>query len=259
MNTGMTKKCFIAAPIGEASSPTRQRSDKVLRHIIKEPLARFGYEPVRADQIAEPGIITSQIIRHIVEDPLLIADLTDANPNVYYELAVRHAVKKPYIQIMQKGEKLPFDLLAVRTIQFDLGDPDAVDEARKQVDEQIKEVESNPGKLVESPVSIAVKLEDKGGRDGVVLSAIATTLIEVRASIEKLDKRLAPGGDVFQWHNVFDRVNYVVNRLTFFQSGLDNAFGRFSEEDRKRNEDVIQGIHHVLDELKHEIHRIILI
>ena len=63
----------------------------------------MGYEVTRADKIAESGIINSQIIQRIVEDELLIADLTDMNANVFYELAIRHSIRKPFVQIMQKG------------------------------------------------------------------------------------------------------------------------------------------------------------
>jgi len=50
---------------------------------------------IRADKISEPGIITTQIIGHIVDAELVIADLTDKNPNVFYELAIRHAIRNP--------------------------------------------------------------------------------------------------------------------------------------------------------------------
>src|SRR6266851_3935883 len=76
------KICFIIAPIGDIGSVVRIRSDKVLKHIIAPAAIDCGYEPLRADQISEPGIITSQVIQHIVEDPLVIADLTGPNANV---------------------------------------------------------------------------------------------------------------------------------------------------------------------------------
>jgi hypothetical protein len=88
-----TKVCFVIAPIGTEGSDVRVRSDQVLKHIITPAARECGYEPIRADQISEPGLITSQVIQHIVQDPLVIADLTGRNPNVFYELAVRHAIK----------------------------------------------------------------------------------------------------------------------------------------------------------------------
>ena len=51
-------------------------------------MKEIGYEAVRADEIAEPGSITSQIMQRIFDDDLVVADLTDHNPNVFYELSV---------------------------------------------------------------------------------------------------------------------------------------------------------------------------
>ena len=49
--------------------------------------------------------------------------------NVYYELAVRHATRKPVIQLMQKGEPLPFDVAGTRTIIVDHRDLDSAEDA----------------------------------------------------------------------------------------------------------------------------------
>src|SRR5437899_11104024 len=111
--------CFVISPIGEAGSETRHRADQVFKHII-QPVARdCGYNAVRADHISKPGIITSQIIEHLAQDPLVIADLSGHNPNVFYELAVRHVARKPVIQITQVGEPIPSDVAPTRTIQLD--------------------------------------------------------------------------------------------------------------------------------------------
>ena len=86
--------CFVIAPIGPKESDIRKRSDKVLKHIFKKALAE-KYEVIRGDEIDEPGMITSQVLRAVQESPLVVADLTGHNPNVLYELAVRHAIEKP--------------------------------------------------------------------------------------------------------------------------------------------------------------------
>src|SRR5688500_15553907 len=109
MSTKKEKKiCFVISPIGEEDSETRKRSDLVLKHIITPPIDQSGYEVVRADKISEPGIITTQIIQYIVDAPLVVADLTERNPNVFYELALRHAIRKPLVQLIKKGESIPF-------------------------------------------------------------------------------------------------------------------------------------------------------
>ncbi len=78
------KDCFVVSPIGEEDSNIRERSDKLFDYVIKPAVEQYGYDPIRADHIAEPGIITSQIIEHVVESPLVIADLTGSNANVFF-------------------------------------------------------------------------------------------------------------------------------------------------------------------------------
>jgi hypothetical protein len=107
------KTCFVIAPIGDRDDSVRTRSDQVFKYIIAPAATECGYEALRADQIPKPGIITSQVIQHLIDDPLVIADLTGPNANVFYELAVRHAFRKPVVQIVelqslrQSGNPLP--------------------------------------------------------------------------------------------------------------------------------------------------------
>lgn len=54
-----------------------------------------------------PGIITNQVIQEVINAPMAVADLTGYDANACYELAVRHMVKKPLVQMITKGEKIP--------------------------------------------------------------------------------------------------------------------------------------------------------
>jgi len=147
------EECFIICPIGNENSESRKRSDKLLKHVFKPVLDRNDYKALRADQIPKVGLITTQIINLIIESPLVIADLTDSNPNVFYELAIRHAIKKPYIQVIEKGQKIPFDLSGIRTIEIDITDLDNVENAIKEIEKQIHEFKK--GYIPDSPISIA--------------------------------------------------------------------------------------------------------
>jgi hypothetical protein len=149
------KICFVIAPIGEEGSDIRRRSDQVLEYILSPIAGDFGYEVIRADKISKPGIITSQVIQHLIEDPLVIADLSFQNPNVFYELAIRHAVKKPFIQLMRIGESIPFDVAPTRVIRFDTSDMGSVENCKKELRNQIAEIEKDPTQ-VETPVSITI-------------------------------------------------------------------------------------------------------
>ena len=154
------KICFVIAPIGKLGSETRKRSDQVLQRIIRPVVECCGYKAVRADEIDEPGVIINQIIRHVVNDPLVIADLTEQNANVFYELAIRHAIRKPLVQIIDNVDNIPFDLRPMRTIQVNHQNSDSVKEAITEIKNQIQSLEENSSRL-ENPISVA--LADRSG------------------------------------------------------------------------------------------------
>ena len=145
--------CFIICPLGDEFSETRKKSDTFLKFIFKPVLDANNYKAIRADQIPKVGLITSQIINLIMESPLVIADLTDSNPNVFYELAIRHAIRKPYIQVITKGQKIPFDLSGIRTIEIDIKDLESVESAKKEIENHI--LEFKKGHIPDSPISVA--------------------------------------------------------------------------------------------------------
>jgi hypothetical protein len=184
----MSRACFVIGPIGAEGSEVRRRSDQVLRHIIAPAAAECGYAAVRADQISEPGLITSQIIQRIVDDPLVIADLTGQNPNVFYELAIRHALRKPIVQILASDEVLPFDIAATRTIFVDHRDLDSASQAKEAMVKQIRAVESNPEE-VDTPVSVALRVKLLAESENPLeqsSAAILAALQEVQAGLREL-------------------------------------------------------------------------
>lgn len=111
--------CFYVTPIGDENSEQRRHSDLFLGSIVEPALSSFGLRLIRADNIDKPGMITRQIIEYILRSRLVIADLSFHNPNVFYELALRHATRKPIVQLMRAGEKIPFDIHQMRTIIID--------------------------------------------------------------------------------------------------------------------------------------------
>jgi hypothetical protein len=186
------KICFVISPIGESETAARKRSDQILRHIISPAAKECGYKTLRADQISKPGIITSQVIQHIIDDPLIVADLTDRNPNVFYELAIRHAIGKPLVQIIKKGELVPFDIAATRTIQFDYQDLDSVAETKVEIVKQIKAVE-NDASQVDTPISAAFNLQllkHSGDPNQKSLAAVLSAIADLRSDIQSIMKRL---------------------------------------------------------------------
>ncbi len=152
------KACFVICQIGSSTgSDIRKNSDQVFKHIVSKALVPLNYKPIRADQINAPGIITTQIIDHLIDDPLVLADLSGQNANVFYELAVRHVTRKPLIMLIKRGEQIPFDVSANRVVQYDLNDLDTVDDAIVRIKEQATTVEkTNFG--IDNPISNTLEL-----------------------------------------------------------------------------------------------------
>lgn len=120
--TDWSKVCFYIAPIGATGSEARKHSDLFLNSIVEPALKDFGLSVVRADKIGESGMITSQILEHILKSKLAIVDLSLHNPNAFYELAIRHATRLPIVQIIRKNDRIPFDVDQIRTIEIDTTD-----------------------------------------------------------------------------------------------------------------------------------------
>lgn len=118
-NEEQGKKCFIVTPIGNEDSQTFRKAKGVIESTIKPVLQEYGFDDVRpAYEINEPGKIGEQVIQRIINDDLVIANLTGNNPNVMYELAIRQMTGKPVINICESGTNLPFDIVEDRTIFF---------------------------------------------------------------------------------------------------------------------------------------------
>ena len=77
---------------------------------------------VRADAIAEPGRITEQILRYIKGARLVVADLSFLNPNVFYELGLRHAFGSPVVLLSRVEDPVPFDVSGLRIVRMDMSD-----------------------------------------------------------------------------------------------------------------------------------------
>lgn len=130
------KVCFVITPIGDNNSDIRRHIDGIIDQAI-EPALGEKYDIEVAHRKYEIGSINDRIIRSVLDSDLVIANLTNTNPNVMYELAVRYSFGKPAIVIAEKGTKLPFDVIDENTI-FYVNDPAGANELKQQIIEYEK-------------------------------------------------------------------------------------------------------------------------
>lgn len=102
-----TKLCFVLMPF------TTEWSKRVYRKYIRENIELLGLQCLRADNLTG-SIIIEDIWTKINQAAFLIADVTDKNPNVMYELGIAHTLGKPVVLITQDTKGIPFDFKHLR-------------------------------------------------------------------------------------------------------------------------------------------------
>src|ERR1700687_1738093 len=109
--------CFVMMPFGSWF-------DRYYQEVYIPAIKDAGCEPVRADELFSTGSVVEQIWEQIGKARVLLADLTDKNANVFYELGLAHAAKKPVVLTAAKVEDVPFDLRHLRVIVYETREPE---------------------------------------------------------------------------------------------------------------------------------------
>jgi tetratricopeptide (TPR) repeat protein len=128
----MNPLCFVLIPFGKKTdaSGTQIDFDVVYRDLIVPAVEAAGLSPIRADEEMFGGIIHKPMYERLILCEYAVADLTTGNPNVFYELGVRHAVRpwRTVLMFAEGGSRLPFDVSGLRALPYRLsGDGRLVD------------------------------------------------------------------------------------------------------------------------------------
>lgn len=195
------RACFVICPIGADGSDIRNDADLLNDFIIKPVLSELPFAMAirRADKLGEPGIITNQIIHEIESADLVVADLSFGNPNVFYEVAIRHVTRKPFVHLIGRGQRIPFDNAPVRAIDFDLKDLRSVESAKIELASQAKAALEKG--VSESPVSMAVTMESlkqSGNTEKIALADILSELNSLRGAVERVSTNFIAAENRFQ-------------------------------------------------------------
>ncbi|MBA5689398.1 hypothetical protein [Rugamonas apoptosis] len=171
------KTSFVISPFGEPF-------DTYFSHIIKPALEDCGLFAVRGDSLYRPTTIVDDIWQGIRDADLLVAELTDRNPNVFYELGLAHAISKPVILISKSIEDVPFDLRSIRVLLYDKDHPDWGNKLRAALTKAIQEVMTNP--LSAIPTTFKSPIKTNAPEESETLLRLET--------LESLVHRIADSG-----------------------------------------------------------------
>ncbi|MEA2904085.1 MAG: hypothetical protein QOI12_1472 [Alphaproteobacteria bacterium] len=142
--------CFVLMPFGRKTDATGRSTDfdAVYREIIAPAVSGAGLEPIRADEEKVGGTIHKPMYERLMLCQFAVADITGANPNVYYELGIRHAMRPSSTVILfAEGTTLPFDIALLRGIAYktdDKGVPADPQACIARIANQLREAQKNP-------------------------------------------------------------------------------------------------------------------
>jgi O-acetyl-ADP-ribose deacetylase (regulator of RNase III) len=118
----MKNSCFVIMPYGKKKDVDGKEIDfdEIYEYIIEKAVKKLeGFECIRCDNIDEPGWVHKRMIQHIFEDRVAIVDTSTLNANVFYELGVRHALKKGVTVLIQReGTTWPFNIAGLKSIPY---------------------------------------------------------------------------------------------------------------------------------------------
>jgi hypothetical protein len=113
--------CFVLMPFGRKMDAAGRVTDfdAVYQNLIAPAVQQAGLEPLRADEEKIGGTIHKPMFERLMLCHYAVADITGANPNVFYELGIRHALRpRSTVILFREGTVLPFDIVLVRGISY---------------------------------------------------------------------------------------------------------------------------------------------
>lgn len=176
--TSVKEICFVIMPFGGWL-------DDYYQDIYRPAIEAAGLEPHRADDLFRPSTIVNDIWTYTKRARLVLADLSGKNPNVFYELALAHALAKPAILVAESMEDVPFDLRALRVLVYDKNAPEWGQLLRAKVQASIAEVLKTPTEAV-----LPAFLETKGAAPKPTVTPHEKELLDLRQQIDLLREEM---------------------------------------------------------------------
>lgn len=147
----MVKTCFVIMPFSDTKTCTKIEWTQIFHKVFKPAIIDANEEYIVKRAEIKRGAIIRDIVQDLKNSDLVLADLTDHNPNVFYELGVRHALNNRTILVAQRIEDIPSDLKAYSVIIYGRT-PQDIKLFKKKMKILLKDIEENPNRA-DNPVS----------------------------------------------------------------------------------------------------------
>lgn len=199
----MNNTCFVAMPIGTqtygdttvSESQLRDLYDNVIRAAIEK--ADPSLQVTRSDDGLNPGSVSNDIFTNLMNSKFVVVDITYPNPNVFYELGIRHAIQPGAILIREKGAiNAPFDISHLRYIEYEnstAGINRLADKLRQRF-EYYKTHPTNPDNQFQDLCQYTDYTPTTFGKNTYTTSKLINTLLDAAISSPEMLQALIPEG-----------------------------------------------------------------
>lgn len=162
--------CFVIMPISDVPGYDSGHFGRVYEQLLKPAIIDAGYMPLRADDTNKTDYIVVGVVQKVVESPVVLCDYSSRNPNVLYELGIRHTFNRPVILVKDTRTEKVFDIQGLRYTEYDPSLPvDTIQKDISRISRAIKETASNGKDAYNSVVHLAGLASEaiSGGRSQV--------------------------------------------------------------------------------------------
>lgn len=175
----MTASVFVIQPF-------RSLYDDYYEKIYAPAIEDTGRTARRGDSIFRAGNVVSQVVEEIALAEVILAELSEPNANVYYELGIAHALSKPCVLVTSKTDEIPFDLRSQRHIGYAVTSPDWAAALRADVTAAINETAADPSSSTLLPLQFAGQRPPEEGVDDRQATVVVGALAMLQSSIDSL-------------------------------------------------------------------------
>jgi O-acetyl-ADP-ribose deacetylase (regulator of RNase III) len=198
------KKCFVIMPFGKKTVDGKEFDfDYVYHELIEKAVEELDVACERCDEILGTGSIHKKMFRGIFDADVSVVDITSQNPNVFYELGVRHSLHKSVTLVIGKSDnlqKIPFNINGISIMGYEIDTNEQIEANRKKIRDLIQK-----------------GLDDGECIDSIIFDSLPDLKVERKPkTIEKREEKLyrmvnIPGDQVKQIGYITGNIKNIKN------------------------------------------------